>query len=820
MHLDMEVMRLAHLRPQKDGRSAAMSTTANTVNVTSQRCTYLYAVVLFTLLMGCGSSAQHAATSIDVTVDIDDTLGLDSVGISAIAPGRSKLDKRFSVSATTTSVGWTILIPGVTAEFDARLTASGSKGAATPVGYAAIAHVVPGTTVDVLLKLDSRCVTGAVSCAGETQCDEGTCTAVPRFPSGNDAGNDGGPSNTDAPTDVPGPDEQPEQGSADSRSDGPLDTGGNDSSDDAAVDSSDAIGAGGVTGAGGIPGTGGMGLGGMTGLGGAPGQVQPPHLIAPLSTATVTSRRPLLRWTLADGSDGARVEICRDRQCTRMVTTFDAKGSSAVPPNDLPIGPWFWRAFSQSLGSSIGSSWSPIWEFTTGALSAPVQSSWGTTLDVNGDGFADVLVGAPNVDDNTGRAYLYFGGAQRNVTYRQTLQPLGASELFSYAIASAGDINGDGFADAIVGAYGANGNAGRAYIYLGSPAGLSVNQDPSVLEGPDGGGAKFGASVASAGDVNGDGYADVIVGAPSALGGAGRAYLYFGTASGISSDQVPVSLTGPDRGSFGQSVASIGDLNGDGYGDVIVGAPSAVNQDGRAYVYLGGASGLQSTQPTTTIPAPDRGGLFGLPVANAGDTDGDGYTDVVIGANTVMDFIGAIYLYRDGSSGLAPDKPSAILGPDGTNASFGDPMTGAGDLNGDGYADVAVKGHNVVHLYFGSASGLVPSGSLSGGTDDYVFGNSIASAGDVDADGYADLLVGASTTDGLGRVYIFFGSASGPSPPIRLDDMAGANGGFGSSIARNIRGQDRRIGRPSYFRSRLPSYGSGHGTEVDLRPTG
>jgi FG-GAP-like repeat len=216
-----------------------------------------------------------------------------------------------------------------------------------------------------------------------------------------------------------------------------------------------------------LMGCGGGGDGGATGSG-APA---PPRLIAPLSTATVTSQRPTLKWQLANGTDGAHVQICRDRACTSEVTAFDARGASGAPASDLPPGVVFWRAYGRG-GGVTGQVSTPTWQFTVGARSAPVDTSWGTTLDVNGDGYADVIVGAPSESMTVGIAHVYLGSAAGLAsTPAVTLNPPGGQYSdFGSSVASAGDVNGDGYGDVIVGA---NGASGGVYVYLGSATGLA-----------------------------------------------------------------------------------------------------------------------------------------------------------------------------------------------------------------------------------------------------------------------------------------------------------------------------------------------------------
>ncbi len=175
-----------------------------------------------------------------------------------------------------------------------------------------------------------------------------------------------------------------------------------------------------------------------------------------------------------------------------------------------------------------------------------------TAGDVNGDGYSDVIVGADGNDAggaDAGRAYIYFGGASMNNVADVLLTGAAANDNFGYSVATAGDVNGDGYSDVIVGALfndAGGADAGWAYIYFG---GASMNNVADVLLTGAAANDNFGYSVATAGEVNGDGYSDVIVGAPfNDAGGlnAGRAYIYFG---GASMDNVTdVTLTGAAAG--------------------------------------------------------------------------------------------------------------------------------------------------------------------------------------------------------------------------------------------------------------------------------
>ncbi len=312
--------------------------------------------------------------------------------------------------------------------------------------------------------------------------------------------------------------------------------------------------------------------------------------------------------------------------------------------------------------------------------------------DANGDGWADLAVGASANDvggENAGKVSIYFGRALPSAVPDLELYGNPGS-FFGSAVAWAGDVNGDGYDDLLVGAFRdsqAGVNAGQAYLYLG---GNPMSLAPALaLLGPAAG-AYFGRAVCGGGDLNGDGRADVCVGAPRTANGS--VYIYFGSAS---PDSTPdLILHGAAEGDrFGEALASAGNADGLPGDDLLVGAPRASTGGfwcGAAYLFSGGPA--LDAVPDWICVGVDAGDQFGTSLAAAGDVNGDGAPDLIVGApyrnaGQLLD-VGAAYLFH-GGVGLDA-SPDHIFTGQRAEEHLGAAVGGCGDVTGSGFSHVVI----------------------------------------------------------------------------------------------------------------------------------
>ncbi len=356
---------------------------------------------------------------------------------------------------------------------------------------------------------------------------------------------------------------------------------------------------------------------------------------------------------------------------------------------------------------------------------------------------------------------------------------------------------------------------GLLLTLVGEPADAGYAMDTDLADvsasfiGEDAG-DRSGYSVAGAGDVNGDGYNDILIGAyrdSDAGGQAGQVYLVFGSRSGWSMDtdlsRANASFIGEAPGDYlGDSVAGAGDVNGDGYDDIIVSAPlndEGGNNTGQVYLVLGRASGWSMDSNLSSVTASFWGesanSRAGFSLAGAGDVNGDGYDDILIGSiwsSSTTYFLGRTYLVLGKASGWSMDTNLSNADATFTGEAYEDvagyDVAGTGDVNGDGYDDILVAapyndegGHTAgqVYLILGRGTGWSQAANLSNANASFCgeragdfAGGSVAGAGDVNGDGFDDILIGASANDDgqkeAGQSYLILGKATGWSMDTNL----------------------------------------------------
>jgi hypothetical protein len=382
--------------------------------------------------------------------------------------------------------------------------------------------------------------------------------------------------------------------------------------------------------------------------------------------------------------------------------------------------------------------------------------------DLNGDGRGEVLVGAPSDNPggtvNAGRAYIFLGSD--GTALRPLVSP-NAQESggFGMSVSAASDVNGDGWEDVVVGApwelAGGTPGAGRAYIISGSDGTVlwplvSPNRQDS---------GQFGMSVSGVPDVNADGRGDVAVGAYNEDPGVGpdiygRAYIFSGSDGMLISTLV---LPSWESGTVGACVSGVADVNGDGRGDVVSGGGATMSCVGGAHIFSGSDGTLLHA---LVSPVVDPALCFGISVSGIPDVNGDGRGDVIVGAGdpNFMDGItpGKAYIFS-GSDGtvLTPLSPPVFW----DEGDFGAAVTGIPDVNGDGRGDAIVGGRfSFAACVFSGLDGTVLDTLLSPDQVNLtLFGVASSGIPDVNGDGGLDFVVGAPGVPGGGRAYIFFG---------------------------------------------------------------
>lgn len=479
------------------------------------------------------------------------------------------------------------------------------------------------------------------------------------------------------------------------------------------------------------------------------------------------------------------------------------------------------------LGSGSGPAASAAWSavVSEGPVNYP-SHSMAPAGDVDGDGYADFLVGEPDYQsagNPIGRVRLFRGGASGPLTSASwSVAGAQVNGRWGSVVGSAGDLNGDGFADFWVGAPGEDwgqSNEGAVHVFLGSLAGPTA-ASPARLEGEQAG-ANLGGSAAAAGDADNDGYGDLLVGAENYDQGQtdeGAAFLFRGGATVFANSSSWGDQSDVAFGALGTCVA-VGDWNGDGHSDVAAAAPGLARPGGGSggvLIYYGADDGLPSAA-NLTLYEPAASNSFALALANAGDTNGDGCEDLLV-SSPAWNNVGQVYLFRGSIVGMSASPASSLPG---TRAGerYGQVVAGAGDVNGDGYADILIgqPDYSLIYpdrgaawLHLGGSGGISPTAAWSraGSATGHEMGAAVASAGDVNGDGFSDVIVGAPgdwvalVGEGVARVYL--GSANGLATTVAWTGKGGqAGAGFGRAVgsAGDVNGDglsDLIVGAPDW----------------------
>ena len=441
----------------------------------------------------------------------------------------------------------------------------------------------------------------------------------------------------------------------------------------------------------------------------------------------------------------------------------------------------------------------PDWSAEANQAGAAFGISVASAGHLNNDPYDDIIVGADAFDNqqpDEGVAFVYYGTPSGpSLTPSWTVESNQPSSSFGRSVASAGDIDHDGYDEIIVGApdYEGAGNPldeGWAFVFKGSAAGLTGGPNATVASAwwsarGDQATSEFGRRVARAGRVNNDLFDDIIIGAPEYSNDQafeGAAFAYYGSAAGLGPLGTPANAdwkveSNQVTSSFAHTLASAGNVNGDAYDDVIVGARAFANNyddEGKIYLYLGSSTGLPTT-PSWTHEGGANDLRLGVSVASAGDVNGDNKDDVVVGADIYTNGQtgeGGVFLFAGNASGNLGAAPVWIGEVNQGNAFLGFSVAGAGDVNNDGYDDVLAGADSyddgqldegAAFLWYGSPGGLpdTPSRSFEIDLADSRFATSVASAGDVNGDGYDDVIIGADLYTKLqeeeGAAFVFLG---------------------------------------------------------------
>jgi hypothetical protein len=396
------------------------------------------------------------------------------------------------------------------------------------------------------------------------------------------------------------------------------------------------------------------------------------------------------------------------------------------------------------------------------------NSSFGTRIvcgDVDGDGYDDILIGAMYYNNKRGRVCLFYGGPDMDTTPDLVLDGQNEGDRFGTGIVC-GDIDNDGYEDIVIAASDYSEKRGRAYLYWGSDRNSMDANPDKIFIGEQEKGSRFGWGFPAVYDIDNDGYDDIILGAYQSGDGTGRAYLYYGNTKELMDTSHDLIFTGENpRDKFGVTI-SCGDVDNDGYGDIVIGSDQ---RPGRAYLYYGGSKSNMDAKADAIFEVESEGfPYFGHGILCV-DQNRDGYDDVVIGARNYNDWQGRVYLFHGNSKRSLDTDPDMIFDGEIEHSWYG-AKTVCCDIDGDNVNDLVIGARRFrqrvgrVYVYWGKdlpAPNRKPGRIFTGENPKDAFGYEFA-CGDVNNDGFDDLVIGAyrykdKAGTKQGRVYLYYG---------------------------------------------------------------
>jgi hypothetical protein len=557
-----------------------------------------------------------------------------------------------------------------------------------------------------------------------------------------------------------------------------------------------------------------------------------------LSSATSACAQP--SGYVADGTDcddgEATVNPAADELCDGLDTDCDGAVDSPTP---LDADTWWLDADGDGYGDSHSA---------TVSCSQPSGYAAATPYDDCDDGDALINPGADDLGlngvdedcDGADETQLGLGDATT------VIDGVSSDARVGWSVSGAGDLDADGYDDIMVGAPNDNGGAGTVAVFFGptDPGSFDLDEADVIITGDSG--SHLGSAIASLGDIDSDGYDDIILGASGQSSNAGMAYLIHGPiTSDRAGDLKTMSVGGGTAHYLGDFVGGGDDVDGDGYGDLLIGAPLqdyGYTEGGRFYVVSSAYTTAVTASSAASITARTRNnGAHMGSSACTGDFDDDGVTDLVVAGNKAIvsgNFRGAAYLlsgpvaHAEYDLNNSDDYDGRVYGY-ASSTYFGASMANVGDVDGDGTDDLLVgsprdysssSGAGAAFLFLSPWSSTIATGAdaIFYGSSGEQAGQSVTALGDIDGSGKADWAVGVIYDNPIGlssgAAYILLDTSSGTHYASGadgvlagegLDDLAGWSlSGAGDTDADGI--PDLLVGAPEYDDDVGTSYGNGH----------